>query len=124
MGGPPRPGEFSHLRRWYRHIASFDDEFAFLPDADLNAITLGETSQQNASEVERATEADGDEDIDLFGSDEEDDEEVIRAREQRFHDYQERQAARPKPAAKTEITLDIKPWGKKYINDLLYSERI
>ena len=107
MGGrPPRAGGFAHLRRWYRHIASFEGEFADLPAADLNAFVLDERAEPDAANGA------ADEDIDLFGSEEEDDAEVISAREQRLREYQERAAGRSKPAAKTAITLDIKPLGK------------
>lgn len=54
-----------------------------------------------------------DEDIDLFGSDdEEEDAEAARIREERLAEYNKKKAAgKPKPAAKTNVTMDVKPWG-------------
>jgi elongation factor 1-beta len=59
-----------------------------------------------------AAPAADDDDIDLFGSDdEEEDAEAIRIREERLAAYKEKKAAKPKIAAKSMVTLDIKPWG-------------
>lgn len=56
--------------------------------------------------------ADDDDDVDLFGSDdEEDDAEAERVREERLAAYREKKAAKPKLAAKSVVTLDVKPWG-------------
>ena len=54
-----------------------------------------------------------DDDDDLFGSDsEEEDPEVTAAREKRLAEYRQKKAAKPKPAAKSIVTLEVKPWGK------------
>lgn len=53
-----------------------------------------------------------DQEVDLFDSDEEgNDPEVAKAREERLRKYKERKAGKSKPAAKTAVTLDVKPWG-------------
>jgi elongation factor 1-beta len=59
-----------------------------------------------------AAAAAGDEDdIDLFGSDDEEvDEEAEKIKAQRLAEYNAKKAAKPKPIAKTTITLEIKPW--------------
>lgn len=51
---------------------------------------------------------------DLFGSDddEEEDPEVVKEREARLAEYKQKKAAKPKPAAKSLVTLEVKPWGK------------
>ena len=125
LGGPPRVGGLNHLRRWYRHIASFEGEFGMLSgilDADLKAYlpgakrSSGEASQapaQDTSVLPSAEAAEDDDDVDLFGSDEEEDQEAEKAREERLREYQERKAGKAKPAAKTTIMLDVKPWGKE-----------
>ena len=52
------------------------------------------------------------EDVDLFNSDdEEEDPEAVRVREERLAAYTEKKAAKPKPVAKSIVTLDVKPWG-------------
>lgn len=57
-----------------------------------------------------AAEDDEDEDIDLFGSDEEDDKEAARLREERLRQYAEKKAKKPVLVAKSSILLDVKPW--------------
>ncbi|KAB0363968.1 hypothetical protein FD754_008124 [Muntiacus muntjak] len=57
-----------------------------------------------------ATEDDEDDDIDLFGSDEEEDKEAARLREERLRQYAEKKAKKPAPVAKSSILLDVKPW--------------
>jgi elongation factor 1-beta len=51
---------------------------------------------------------------DLFGSDEdeEEDAEVVKEREARLAEYKKKKEAKPKPAAKSLVTLEVKPWGK------------
>lgn len=49
-----------------------------------------------------------DDDIDLFGSDE-DDEEAEKLKEQRLKEYAEKKAKKPAIIAKSSILLDVKP---------------
>ncbi|XP_037022496.2 elongation factor 1-delta isoform X3 [Artibeus jamaicensis] len=55
-------------------------------------------------------EEDEDDDIDLFGSDEEEDKEAVRLREERLRQYAEKKAKKPALVAKSSILLDVKPW--------------
>ncbi|KAB1257885.1 Elongation factor 1-delta [Camelus dromedarius] len=63
-----------------------------------------------ARKVATATEDDEDDDIDLFGSDEEEDREAARLREERLRQYAEKKAKKPALVAKSSILLDVKPW--------------
>ncbi|XP_032465953.1 elongation factor 1-delta isoform X2 [Phocoena sinus] len=63
-----------------------------------------------AGKVATATEDDEDDNIDLFGSDEEEDREAARLREERLRRYAEKKAAKPALVAKSSILLDVKPW--------------
>uniref|UniRef100_A0A3P8VFY9 Elongation factor 1-delta n=1 Tax=Cynoglossus semilaevis TaxID=244447 RepID=A0A3P8VFY9_CYNSE len=54
-------------------------------------------------------EEDNDDDIDLFGSDEDDDE-AEKLKEQRLKEYAEKKAKKPALIAKSSILLDVKPW--------------
>lgn len=55
---------------------------------------------------------DNNDDVDLFGSDDENEnEEVVRIREERLAEYRKRREGKVKPAAKSLVTLDVKPWG-------------
>ncbi|KAH8167259.1 hypothetical protein CIB48_g1028 [Xylaria polymorpha] len=90
----PDAAKYPHAARWYKHIASFEDEFATLS-------------------APAAEEGGDDDEVDLFGSDdEEEDAEAVRVREERLAAYREKKAAKPKVAAKSVVTLDVKPWGK------------
>lgn len=51
-----------------------------------------------------------DEDVDLFGSDEEEDAEAVRLREERLKAYEEKKSKKPGPIAKSSVVLDVKPW--------------
>ncbi|XP_062043900.1 elongation factor 1-delta [Lepus europaeus] len=53
---------------------------------------------------------DDEDDIDLFGSDEEEDKEAARLREERLRQYAEKKAKKPALVAKSSILLDVKPW--------------
>lgn len=83
------------------HIASFSEEFDTLQAGEAPA----------ASKAAAAEEEDDDE-VDLFGSDDEEvDEEAEKLKQQRLAEYAAKKAAKgPKPAAKSIVTLDVKPW--------------
>ena len=68
----------------------------------------------------KAPEAD-DDDVDLFGSEEEEDAEAAKVREERLAAYKEKKAAKPKVAAKSVVTMDIKPWDDE--TDLVEMEK-
>ncbi|KAM5315647.1 elongation factor 1-delta isoform 4-T4 [Glossophaga mutica] len=53
---------------------------------------------------------DDDDDIDLFGSDEEEDKEALKLREERLRQYAEKKAKKPALVAKSSLLLDVKPW--------------
>lgn len=56
--------------------------------------------------------AEDDED-DLFGSEEEEeDPEAVRQREENLAAYKKKKEGKTKPAAKSIVTMDVKPWGK------------
>lgn len=64
-----------------------------------------------ASAIGAAVEED-DDDVDLFGSsDEEVDEAAEKLKQERLAEYAAKKAAKgPKPAAKSIVTMDVKPW--------------
>jgi elongation factor 1-beta len=113
LSAAPEAAKYPHAARWYKHIASYDDDFATLPgDAakpytvygpDVVAATLNPAKAPAAEE--------DDDDVDLFGSDEEEDAEAARVREERLAEYRKKKEAKPKVAAKSVVILDVKPWG-------------
>jgi len=59
-----------------------------------------------------------DDEVDLFGSDdEEEDAEAEKIRNERLAEYKKKKEGKVKPAAKSVVTMDVKPWGK-YISIL------
>jgi len=111
----PDANKYPHAARWYKHIASFEDEFATLSgDASKPYTAYGPDSVEvtlNPAKAPAAEEAADEDDVDLFGSDdEEEDAEAARVREERLAAYREKKAAKPKAAAKSVVTLEVKPW--------------
>lgn len=86
----------AHALRWYIHIKSFD----------LKSLP-GE--KKPLSQAVPAKKED-DDDVDLFGSDEED-EEAAKIREERLKAYNEKKSKKPAVIAKSSIVIDVKPWG-------------
>ncbi|KAJ1917117.1 Translation elongation factor 1 beta [Mycoemilia scoparia] len=91
------PGsDLPHLARWFKHVES----------------KVGPSNAAAApAAAAAAAEEDDDDDIDLFGSDDEVDEEAEKLKQQRLEEYRAKKAAKgPGPAAKSMIILDVKPW--------------
>lgn len=107
----PDSTKFPHAARWYKHISSFESEFATLPgDASKAYAAYGPEASEMTVNPAKAANNDDDDDVDLFGSDEEDDAEAARVREERLEAYRKKKEAKPKTIAKSVVTLDIKPW--------------
>ncbi|KAL1952663.1 hypothetical protein VTO42DRAFT_4564 [Malbranchea cinnamomea] len=113
VSAAPDASKYPHLARWYRHIASFESEFSSLPgDASKEYTAYGPENVDIPVTTKEAAPAGGeDEDLDLFGSDsEEEDPAVVAERERNLAEYRKRKEAKPKAAAKSMVTLEVKPW--------------
>lgn len=88
---------FPEFSRWFNHIAARADEFDSFPAASASGAAAEE-------------EEEDDDEVDLFGSDDEVDEAAEKLKAQRLAEYNAKKAAKPKPAAKSIVTLDVKPW--------------
>uniref|UniRef100_A0A915CDW2 Elongation factor 1-beta n=1 Tax=Parascaris univalens TaxID=6257 RepID=A0A915CDW2_PARUN len=99
LGKAPDAKKYANVARWYKHIASYtDDERAAWAVA-------------SASIEKHEKKAEADEDIDLFGSDdEEEDEEKARITAERLKAYEAKKAKKPAGIAKSNIIFDVKPW--------------
>ncbi|OLN88697.1 Elongation factor 1-beta [Colletotrichum chlorophyti] len=109
----PNAEKYPHAARWYKHIASYESEFATLPgDASKEYSVYGpETTELPVNPAKAPAAEEEDDDVDLFGSDdEEEDAEAARIREERLAEYKKKKEAKPKIAAKSVVTLDVKPW--------------
>ena len=87
---------FPDFSRWFNHIATKSAQFESLPAAQAPA---------KAQEEEE-----DDDDVDLFGSDDEVDEEAEKLKAKRIAEYNAKKANKPKAAAKSIVTMDVKPW--------------
>ncbi|KAG1842391.1 hypothetical protein DFJ58DRAFT_56584 [Suillus subalutaceus] len=100
----PEPSKYPHSARWYSHIKSYAAEHAALPGTS----TAGQAFVQSASAPAAAADED---EVDLFGDDdEEDDAEAERLKAERVAAYNAKKANKPKAAAKSVVTLEVKPW--------------
>ncbi|GJJ13992.1 translation elongation factor EF-1 beta subunit [Clathrus columnatus] len=95
---------YPNIARWYKHIKSYQAEFKTLPGSS----NAGKAFESAAPAKEAAAEED--EDIDLFGEDEEEDAEAERLKAERVAAYNAKKANKPKTIAKSVVTLDVKPW--------------
>lgn len=113
MKSQPAPEQYPHAYRWHKHIASFEPKFPTLPgDPSKEYTAYGPESSDVTINPAKAPEGgDDDEDVDLFGSEDED-EETVRAREERLAEYKKKKEGKVKPAAKSIVTMDVKPWGE------------
>ncbi|KAJ5228378.1 hypothetical protein N7489_009086 [Penicillium chrysogenum] len=107
----PDAAKYPHVARWYNHIASYESEFSTLPGDSSAAFTAygPETTELASNPKDKPEEEDDDED--LFGSDsEEEDPAVVAERNKRLEEYKAKKAGKVKPAAKSLVTLEVKPW--------------
>jgi len=76
----------------------------------LEGKPAGKSGAQNGSKAEpvKKVAEDDDDDVDLFGS--EDDEEAEKLKAQRVADYAAKKSKKPALIAKSSVVLDVKPW--------------
>jgi len=110
--GSAPSAEFVNALRWWNHIKSYESEFANFKASSAPADD---------------DDDDDDDSVDLFGSDdEEDDAEAERVKAERVAAYNARKAAKEevkgKTIAKSSVSLDVKPWDDE--TDLKEVERM
>ncbi|XP_046406432.1 elongation factor 1-beta'-like [Ischnura elegans] len=93
-----------HALRWYNHIKSFGSEIKnFTGEKKI-------TKTPSKPEPSKPAAKDDDDDLDLFGSDDEEDAEAAKIREERLKEYAAKKSKKPALIAKSSIVLDVKPW--------------
>jgi elongation factor 1-beta len=102
---------YVNVARWYQHIKSFEAEFANLPGSSSAGETFlsGSGSGAAAASAPAAKEAEDDEEVDLFGDDEEEDAEAERIKAERVAAYNAKKANKPKTTAKVRL-LPMSSW--------------
>jgi len=63
-----------------------------------------------AKKENNAKKPEDDDDVDLFGSEDEEDAEAEKVREQRLAEYAAKKSKKPTLIAKSNVILDVKPW--------------
>lgn len=101
-------------------------DFSSLPGDPSKAYsTYGPEKSEatlNPKDAPKAAADEEEEDDDLFGSDDEsEDEEAKKKREENLAAYKKKKEGKTKPAAKSIVTLDVKPWGTCIVLGLLAS---
>lgn len=99
--------KYPHIARWCKHIKALQAASIAFPGTKK---TLADYSTTIFATCAAKAETKAEEDIDLFGSDEEDDEEEAKAKAQRLAEYQAKKAKKPAVIAKSSVVLDVKPW--------------
>lgn len=87
------------VARWYTHIKSYEAEFGSLSGSS----SAGEAFLGGAAEAAPVKAEEDDDDIDLFGSDDEEDAEAERVKAERVAAYNVKKAAKPKTVAKVRL---------------------
>ncbi|KAF2484360.1 translation elongation factor 1 subunit beta [Neohortaea acidophila] len=108
----PAVEKYPHAYRWYKHTASFESDFSSLPgDPSKAATAYGPEVSTLPINPKAPEKEEDDDDVDLFGSDdEEEDAEAEKIKAQRLEEYRKKKEGKTKPAAKSIVTLDVKPW--------------
>ncbi|OJA13950.1 hypothetical protein AZE42_01341 [Rhizopogon vesiculosus] len=103
----PEPSKYPHSARWYSHIKSYTTEHASLPGTS----TAGQAFVGSASAPAPEADAEEEEEVDLFAEDdEEEDAAAEKLKAERVAAYNAKKAGKPKAAAKSVVTLEVKPW--------------
>jgi len=109
----------AHVARWWHHINFFSDqEKAAWPADGSQSKSESKTETHTESKTEAHTEEPkkvekkDEDDIDLFGSDDEDDKEHEEMIQRKANELAEKkkQMGIVKPIAKSAVVIDVKPW--------------
>jgi hypothetical protein len=111
----PAPEKYPYAWRWYNHILTFESEFSTLPGDPTKEYTAygPESSELPVNPAKAPEKEEDDDDVDLFGSDEEEDAEAEKLKAERLAEYNKKKAGKTKPAAKSIVTMSVKPWGMR-----------
>lgn len=109
--------KFPHVARWARCVS-------FYADKKLLATSQSEIANLiiRAAYVSIASCPKKEEEVDLFGSDEEDNAEAEALKAQRLAEYQKKKSIKPAVIAKSLVTIDVKPWEET--TDLAEMEKL
>uniref|UniRef100_A0A3P8XBK6 Elongation factor 1-beta n=1 Tax=Esox lucius TaxID=8010 RepID=A0A3P8XBK6_ESOLU len=101
--------DLCHALRWYNHIKSFQNQKGSLPGVKKSLGQYGPAGVEDKTPASGDSK-DDDDDMDLFGSDDEEDAEAEKLKEERIAAYAAKKSKKPALIAKSSILLDVKPW--------------
>merc|ERR1712042_159136 len=103
---------YCNALRWYTHIKSYGKSITSFPGIKKPLNQYGPENVAPSAPVKKADSgSDDDSDIDLFGSDDEEEAaEKERIKQDRLAAYKEKKAKKPGPIAKSSVIFDVKPW--------------
>ena len=96
---------YPHVARWARCVAFNVEKKTICNSTSAIANLIIKTANISISSSSKA-----DDDIDLFGSEDEDDAEVEALKARRLAEYNAKKATKPVVIAKSLVTMDVKPW--------------
>jgi len=98
--------------RLKKNIEDLQNQVQQLTDrvSKLEATVGTKSDSKPAPPQSAGDKAEEDDDVDLFGSDEEEDAEAEKIREQRLAEYANKKTKKPTLIAKSNVILDVKPW--------------
>jgi elongation factor 1-beta len=98
LSGAPNGEQYPHAARWYKHIDSFQNDFAGLPgDASADAASYGPAAATPTA-IPAESEGEDEEEEDLFASsDEEESAEKEALTKKRLAEYAAKKASKVKP---------------------------
>ncbi|TIB08117.1 hypothetical protein E3P89_01976 [Wallemia ichthyophaga] len=108
------PAQYQNVSRWFNHISTFKDQFDVLGGGAFAASLYGSSPAGSApaAPAPAAESKEEDDDVDLFGSDDEDPE-AERIKSERVAMYNEKKSKKPKTVQKSVVTFDVKPWDNE-----------
>jgi len=120
LSGAPA-ADLANALRWYKHIGSYSKDLkalpgvkqpvdAYGPGGKTTAAAAPSTGGAKPAAAKPAAADDDDDDFELFGSDEETDENAEKVKADRIAAYDAKKSTKPVLIAKSNIILDVKPW--------------
>jgi len=104
----PDAQKYAYVSRWFNHINSFTD-------GERSSFRVADAASASAPKAENK-----DDEIDLFGDDEEDEEYEKQLEERRKAAEAAKGASKKdKPVAKSSLVIDVKPWDDETPMDAL-----
>ncbi|KAJ2480114.1 hypothetical protein IWW56_002664 [Coemansia sp. RSA 2131] len=109
----PSADKYPHLARWYKTISNTEasvEEKCEHPDCGCEVIECSDKNEcEDCDDCEAP--APNPNETELFGSDDEEDEEAAKLRAKNLAEYKAKKAQKgPGPAAKTTVVYHVKPW--------------